>query len=199
MAKEKYQLLLWEEYVSQAPFLEDKQRKEWMKLGEKILGGDVTFLYELYREVQTQEDLHKAEIRTLLETMIGIFEEVLPLGSVVDLRKEYLKGTIPSEDVERVRVVIVKRYVEESPEGFYYPYAGTIYPTGIPGTETLLLFTPAMIEQVVSRGYSDEQEEAYLYLMKREFFLERKLRSIGFGNKEEWEQYYRYRKGGQSA
>jgi len=55
-----------------------------------------------------------------------------------------------------------------------------------------------MIEQVVSRGYSDEQEEAYLYLMKRELFLERKLRSIGFGNKEEWEQYYRYRKGGQS-
>jgi len=199
VAKEKYQMLLWEEYVSQVPFLEDIQKKDWIKLGEKILGGEVSYLYELYREVQTQEDLHKAEIRTLLEAMIGIFEEVLPLGSVVDLRKEYLKGTIPSEDVERVRVVIVKRYVKESPEGFYYPYAGTIYPTGIPGTETLLLFTPAMIEQVVSRGYSDEQEEAYLYLMKRELFLERKLRSIGFGNKEEREQYYRYRKGGQSA
>ena len=95
MAKEKYQMLLWEEYVSQVPFLEDIQKKDWIKLGEKILGGEVSYLYELYREVQTQEDLHKAEIRTLLEAMIGIFEEVLPLGSVVDLRKEYLRGRFP--------------------------------------------------------------------------------------------------------
>lgn len=102
---------------------------------------------------------------------------------------------IPLEDVEQVRVVIVQRYVGESPEGFYYPYAGTLYPIGIPGSRKLIEFTPSLIEKVVRHGYSDEQEDAYVYLMKRELMLERGLHSMGFADKKEREAYREYLKG----
>ena len=137
----------------------------------------------------------REELKDFLEYLISIFEEVLPLGSVVDLKKEFLEETIPLKDVERVRVVIVQRYVGESPEGFYYPYAGTLYPTGIPGSRRLIEFTPSLIENVVRHSYSDEQEDAYVYLMKRELMLERKLHSMGFADKKEREVYMEYLKG----
>ncbi len=98
-----------------------------------------------------------------------------------------------------MRAVIVQRYVGESPEGFYYPYAATLYPTGIPGSRKLIQFTPALIDRVISRGYSDEQEEAYVYLMKQELLLERKLHSMAFATKEKIKKYEEFLKGGKTS
>lgn len=223
MTKEEYRMMLWEEYVQQAPFIEAVRKEGCIRLGRAFVKGDVSFPYEVYFAFQEKERFrldeslgleyerdgeeyflrHQgeewafegAELKGFLEHLIGIFEEVLPLGSVVDLKKEFLEETVPLQDVERVRAVIVMRYVGESPEGFYYPYAGTLYPIGMPGSRKLIEFTPALIEKVVWRGYSDEQEDAYVYLMKRELMLERGLRSMGFADKGEREAYREYLKG----
>lgn len=223
MTKEEYKMMLWKEYVQQAPFIEEVRKEGCIRLGEAFVKGNVSFSYEIYHALMEQERFRlderleleyekdgedyflryqgeewlfeREELKDFLEYLISIFEEVLPLGSVVDLKKEFLEETIPLKDVERVRVVIVQRYVGESPEGFYYPYAGTLYPTGIPGSRRLIEFTPSLIENVVRHGYSDEQEDAYVYLMKRELMLERKLHSMGFADKKEREVYMEYLKG----
>ena len=223
MTKEEYKIMLWEEYVRQAPFIEEVRKEGCIRLGEAFVKGNVSFLYEIYFAFAEQERFRlnegleleyekagedyylryqgeewifeRADFNNFLEYLISIFEDVLPLGSVVDLKKEFLEETIPLEDVEQVRVVIVMRYVGESPEGFYYPYAGTLYPIGIPGSRKLIEFTPSLIEKVVRYGYADEQEDAYVYLMKQELMLERKLHSMGFADKKEREAYQEYLKG----
>ena len=224
MTKEEYKMALWKEYVQQAPFIEEVRKEGCIRLGEAFVKGEVSFPYELYYAFTEQERFRleeklgleyeksgedyflrcqgeewlfeKKEMKDFLEHLIGVFEEILPLGSVVDLKKEFLEETLPLEEVEHVRIVIVQRYVGESPEGFYYPYAGTLYPTGIPGSSRLVEFTPSLIEKVVRRGYSDEQEDAYVYLMKRELMLERGLHSMGFADKKEREAYGAFLKGG---
>lgn len=223
MTKEEYKMMLWKEYVQQAPFIEEVRKEGCIRLGEVFAKGNVSFPYEIYFAFAEQErfrvdeslgleyekagedyilryqgeewTFERADFKNFLEYLIGIFEEVLPLGSVVDLKKEFLEETIPLQDVEQVRVVIVMRYVGESPEGFYYPYAGTLYPIGIPGSRKLIEFTPSLIEKVVRQGYSDEQEDAYVYLMKQELMITRKLHSMGFADKEEREAYREYLKG----
>lgn len=223
MTKEEYKMMLWKEYVQQAPFIEEVRKEGCIRLGEVFVKGNVSFPYEIYFAFTEQERFRlneslgleyekagedyflryqgeewifeRADLKNFLECLIGIFEEVLPLGSVVDLKKEFLEETIPLQDVEQVRVVIVMRYVGESPEGFYYPYAGTLYPIGIPGSRKLIEFTPSLIEKVVRQGYSDEQEDAYVYLMKQELMITRKLHSMGFADKEERETYREYLKG----
>ena len=213
MNREEYKRQLWKEYVEGHPAIHEVQKEGCLRLGEKFLTGDVSFLYEVHSAFMEQErfrlgeglklEYEKAgeayilrhegeewvfaqrEFEEFLERMIGIFEEVLPLGSVVELKGELLPEIFPPTGVDKVRVVIVQRYVaEDRKEGYYYPYAGTVYPTGIPGSRKQIAFTPGLIERVVSRGYGDEQEEAYVFLMKRELFLERGLHAADFGGKE---------------
>ena len=224
MKREECKLALWKEFVEKAPYIDGVRKEGCMHLGELFLNGDVAFLYEMYYALMEQERFRIEEkleleyekdgadyllryqgeewcfnyeqMKEFLERMTGIFEDVLPLGSVVELKMDFLKKTLPLDDVEYVRVVIVQRYVDESPEGFYYPYAGALYPVGNPGTAKLLEFTPSLIEKIVSKGYSDEQEEAYVFLMKKELMLERGLHSMGFADKEQREAYQRFLEGG---
>lgn len=213
MNREEYNRQLWKEYVESHPAIHEVQKEGCIRLGEKFLRGEVSFLYEVYHAFMEQERFRieeglglayekageeyilrygaeewvfdQKEFEEFLERMIGIFEEVLPLGSVVELKRELLQEVFPPAEVDKVRVVIVQRYVAEDPEEGYYPYAGTLYPTGIPGSRKQIAFTPFLIDRVLSRGYTDEQEEAYVFLMKQELFLERGLHSVGFRGKGE--------------
>lgn len=220
MKREEYKRDLWQEYVENADYIERVWKEGVIDFGENFLNGNVTFLYEVYQafidqerfrideqrgiEYEKDQDLYFIRyqgeewsfeyklMKELLERSIGIFEDMLPLGSVVDLKKEFLQKGSEVELPDTIRMVIVQRYVGESPEGFYYPYAGAVYPIGNPGNTKLLEFTPALIQTVVSRGYSDEQEEAYQYLMKQEVFLHRGLHSMGFADEEERRAYQKF-------
>ncbi len=220
MKREEYKRDLWQEYVENADYIERVWKEGVIDFGENFLNGNVTFLYEVYQafidqerfrideqrgiEYEKDQDLYFIRyqgeewsfeykpMKELLERSIGIFEDMLPLGSVVDLKKEFLQKGSETELPDTIRMVIVQRYVGESPEGFYYPYAGAVYPIGNPGNTKLLEFTPALIQTVVSRGYSDEQEEAYQYLMKQEVFLHRGLHSMGFADEEERSAYQKF-------
>ena len=220
MKREEYKRDLWQEYVENADYIERVWKEGVIDFGENFLNGNVTFLYEVYQafidqerfrideqrgiEYEKDQDLYFIRyqgeewsfeyklMKELLERSIGIFEDILPLGSVVDLKKEFLQKGSEVELPDTIRMVIVQRYVGESPEGFYYPYAGAVYPIGNPGNTKLLEFTPALIQTVVSRGYSDEQEEAYQYLMKQEVFLHRGLHSMGFADEEERSAYQKF-------
>lgn len=221
MKKEEYKYGLWKVYLEKNSFIAEVWKEDCLKLGEKFLKGNVTFLYEVYYAFVEQERFRldeqleleyerigkdcflrwqgaewifdEKDFKEFLATMIEIFEDVLPLGSVVELKKEFLAPELRTAD--SVRMVIVQRYVGENEDGYYYPYAATVYPTGIPGSRKLMQFTSALIGKVVSRGFSDEQEEAYVYLMKQELLLEKHEHSIGFAGKEELDRYEEFLKG----
>lgn len=116
---------------------------------------------------------------------IAFLEELLPLGSVVELKKEYMEGQIPAlKEAGKVRLVITERYLSLTGNS-YFPYAGVPYPIGTFGEAQRLMFSPALIEAVLSRGFSDEQEEEYQFLMKREYLLEKNMDMCGFEAEEE--------------
>ena len=73
----------------------------------------------------------------------------------------------------------------------YFQYAGAIYPVGLVGDGRTIHFSTALIDKVLKEGYSDEQEEAYIYVVKEELLIDKNMNSFGFAPKEDLEEYKR--------
>ncbi|MEI3614504.1 DUF4176 domain-containing protein [Pseudogracilibacillus sp. SO30301A] len=114
----------------------------------------------------------------LLSFVIEITREVLPLGTVVELNPTYFKPSEQSE--EPTRVVITERFIAPTGYNSYFPYGGIIYPIGEMTKEAKVYFTKPLIKQVVHRGFADNIEDAFVYLMKEEFIVDKNLNSIEF-------------------
>ena len=125
------------------------------------------------------------QLKEIVAGMIDILETILPLGTVVDLKKEFLQKNIQISDIQNIRIIITHRFLYQENDKAYFPYAGVVYPVGMFDGNKLINFTPAMIDTVVHKGYSDAQEEAYVYMMKQELILEEGMHSYGFSTEEE--------------
>lgn len=212
--KKEWQEALWKEYLAESDYLKDKA-EQLEEMGKPFF-NNAAFLYEIYPLIGTGResredkesgvmfeteagDMHilrkdgKAlcfktkEIRKLLEDMIGMFEEILPIGSIVDLKKETLSENMDVSEIKQFRVAIVKRFIGNG-EGCYYPYGAVVYPVGTAGTGRLISFTPALIENLVFTGYRDEVEEYFIYRMKQELIIRQGRKSAGFATKQELEE-----------
>lgn len=129
--------------------------------------------------------LDNTSFRQIIAAFIDVYEDIYPLGTVVDLKKEYFRGVLPVDEVEHVRVVISYRYIPCS-ENMYIPYMGNIYPIGNSGIKTNgLHFSPKAIEKVVHMGYIDEEEIAFLFQRKYEMLIENNMHSSGFATSDE--------------
>jgi hypothetical protein len=113
----------------------------------------------------------------------------LPLGSVVDLKKEYFKKNLLIDQVENIRVVITHRFLSTSSNKHYFPYAGVIYPIGAPSASKYINFTTQLIESIIHVGFSDEQDEVYIFVMKQKLLEEMEMNSFSFATKDELELY----------
>ena len=123
--------------------------------------------------------------RKILAAFIDVYEDIYPLGTVVDLNKKYYKDILPVDEVEHIRVVINYRFIPCS-ENMYIPYMGNIYPIGNSGLNANgIHFTPKTIERVVHMGYIDEEEIAFLFQRKYEMLIENNMHSTGFATSEE--------------
>ncbi|MBC8060456.1 MAG: DUF4176 domain-containing protein [Clostridiaceae bacterium] len=129
------------------------------------------------------------QIKEIIAGMIDLLEKIYPLGTVVELKKQYLENIVSKDKIENARVVIVNRFIFHNEIKTYFQYAGVVYPLGMFEKEKVIQFTSSLIEKVIYEGYSDEQEETYVYLMKKELILEKKMHSFGFSTKEERENY----------
>lgn len=206
---------LWEMYLEGADYLQDK--KEQVRQIGKQFFDDVSFLYEIspligskgrgsedartgflfgtgedgmhfFRSGGDTVSLNAEEARTLTADMTGLFEEILPIGSIVDLKKEVLGKNMDVSQIENFRLAVVKRFMAKG-ERYYYPYGAAVYPVGNAGKGKLLSFTPALIEKVLFTGYSDETEEAFIFQMKQELIIRQHRMSAGFAEREEEEVY----------
>lgn len=81
----------------------------------------------------------------------------LPLGSVVKLKE----GTVKLMIISRVPL-----YNDKGNIG-YFDYAGCAYPIGQTGQQTFF-FNNEDIEEIFYQGYSDEEEEKYQAIYKKE-------------------------------
>jgi len=138
-----------------------------------------------YRFGDSSVRFSKAELIAFLAIAIDVFDETLPLGSVVDLKKQYLKDDLPVDKIENVRIVITHRFLHNPKDRFYFPYAGVVYPLGSLGEDRMLHFTSPFIDRVVHKGFSDEQDEAFVLAMKKELLCNRQLHSFSFATKED--------------
>lgn len=129
------------------------------------------------------------EIKEIISGMIDLLDIIYPLGTMVELKKEYLDKIVPKNEIKNARVVIVNRFIFYNEMKTYFQYAGSVYPLGIFEKGKVIQFTSALIEKVVHRGFSDEQEDAYIYLMKAELILDKKMHSFGFSTEEERKNY----------
>lgn len=86
-------------------------------------------------------------------------EELLPLGSVVLLKEA------------RKKVIIMGVMQLKHNESGYriYDYLGVAYPEGYLGKESSFLFNHDSIQNVVFRGYVDEERDKFYKIMQKVF------------------------------
>ena len=213
---------LTEDWCAEINFLTPEEKENLIKLSVKLYRTDYKVLYNIYEVIMKNEDKYENEIISLDKTngrytlkfmnkaigefeldnikkiiigLIDILEDILPLGSVVRIKKEYLSRMLQGEEVENVDIVIVNRFIFHNGSNIYVPYAGIPYPTGFVGNANGILFTPSLIEKVLHKGYKDDQDAAYSYLVKNELIVEKKMHSLGFANDEEVEKFNELSKG----
>lgn len=85
-------------------------------------------------------------------------QEILPIGSVVLLKKALKKivviGLFPTQTTHTVEEVT-------------YDYMGLPYPEGYMGENTVLFFDKDQIQEIVFRGYDDDERKFMLGAMKK--------------------------------
>lgn len=209
------------QWLAKIPFLEKETKRLLFEIG-CIYKSNMPCMYQIYHAVGTNQNwsdeerkircklqnnqytlmynganliFTKPQFQGILAGMIDILEDILPLGSVVDLKKEFFKDMLTDIDkIEQIRVVITNRFLYQEGDTFYFTYAGVVYPIGIFRSKQMLHFTSAVIENVVHTGYSDKQEEAYVFFMKQELIFEKGMHSLGFSTEEERERYLQRQK-----
>lgn len=125
------------------------------------------------------------QFEELLMCMLDILEETLPLGTVVNLNKKVYGDIKEMEQIENLRIVITHRFLIKDDDGYYFPYAGVVYPTGMMFDNSKVFhFTAPLIERVVHRGFSDEADEVFCYYMKQELIIDHNLHSYGYATEE---------------
>ncbi len=216
MKTRDYKLNLWKEFMEHTEYVLQRDRETMGRIAGTYV-DDVSFLmriYEAYVEKERfiEDEEHsvryerdgedyilalerrecvfsKENFRKVIVSMLDLLEDTLPLGSVVDLKKSAYKNVPEASGVEHIRMVITYRFLGKEEDSHYFPYAGVVYPTGMLGRKEVLYFTRPLVEKVVREGYRDEQEDAYVYLMKKELVIEKGKNSFGYATKEEIEAF----------
>lgn len=216
-------LILW---LGKKEFINEKTQRNWFEIGV-LCKNDLAFLYHIYDQVNAehkslkddknqiqyfyespnhciqykgeQMEYSQEELTEILKGMLCILEEILPLGSVVKLREDFLMDSFlqlkqkndqqNAEQLEKamkesLEFVITRRFIETPDQGIYFDYAGVPYPVGQDMQNIILYFTPRMIEEVLHTGYWEEKEKAFVCLVKEELILERGEYSVGFRLRE---------------
>ena len=125
----------------------------------------------------------KDQLNDIFCAAADIFCSVLPIGSVVKLRKDI--NDTASQDKDPI-IMIDRRYVyaNENSRAFY-TYSGITYPFGSFTDCIRFNFTPYAVAEVVHKGYSNETEEAFVFKAKDEMIVKMKMHSFSCSNAED--------------
>lgn len=216
MEARDYKLNLWKEFMEKTPYIPERLRETMGQIAGYYV-DDNRFLFQVYealieneRYLQDEESeityerdgedyilayqgkecvFSEADFKKVLASMLDILEDTLPLGTVVDLNKDAYKGVPQVDEIENIRIVITYRFLGKESQKFYFPYAGVVYPVGMLGYDEVLYFTRPLVEKIIHKGYRDNQEDAYVYLMKQEMIVEKGMNTVGYATPEEIEEF----------
>ncbi|MCP1103081.1 hypothetical protein M2454_002440 [Aequitasia blattaphilus] len=218
MKAQEYRMNLWNEFLGSDKSRSELERGILKEIGERYSEniGTLLKIYEAFVEkdrfyedegnhiryeregedyyliIEDQEVAFAEEsFRHMLVTMLDIMEDTLPLGTVVDLRKEIYQAAPDINKVDHIRMVITHRFLGEEGKHYYFPYGAVVYPTGMLGQAEIMYFTRAAVQQIVRKGYRDEEEDGFVYLMKQDLILNQGKSSFGYAQKEEIEAFNR--------
>ena len=201
-------MLLW---LSKLEFLNEEEQYFIKSISNKYCNDNVQQLYKFNEAIYNNEEnyidfntgfsfqkinadyiitlenktlkLEKEEFTKIIQGMIDILEDILPLGSVVRLKKKYLNKLVDNNEIDAADVVIVNRFSISDNINAYYHYTAIVYPLGVIGEARGINFTSNLIEDVIYKGFSDEREDTYIYLMKKELLIKNEMTSFCFANK----------------
>lgn len=206
-------------WLDNLEYIDNIKRKCIYDISCDYYDGDLEFLYEInktiYEKENTcrddkinfvyvyEEDKHVLiykdirmeftyeQIKEVIFGLIDILGKVYPLGTAVELKKEYIGKIVAEKDVKNAQVVIVNRFISHEDAKSFFQYSAVVYPIGFVGEMKVIHFTSALIDKVLKKGYADEKEEAYVYLMKKELIVDKRMHSFGFSTEEERESFER--------
>lgn len=124
-------------------------------------------------------------LNSLFVNIIDLIEPIYPLGTVVNLKTEYLNNLLDDKKISVATFVIINRFVYTDNIKTYFQYTGIPYPVGSLGFSRNLYFTSELIDNVVHLGHSDDKENAFIYMMKKELIIDKKYCSIGYASKDD--------------
>lgn len=210
---------LLEDWLDKLDFLNNFNKSQIFNLANIYTDEDVEFLYDVNKCIvkggnlatdpinevsyNKEEDKHKLtikgecieltidEIRTVISGLIDILDDILPLGTVVKLKDSFLDTLAKGKafDKENAFMIITNRYVFNNNVKAYFQYSATVYPIGLLPDGRTIHFTTPLIDKVIHRGYSDEKDVAYNFLMKNELIIEKNMHSMSFSTEEEREMF----------
>ncbi len=208
-------LRLFSDYLEDTDYLNKQEQVMLMQLameGEKLL----SFWYECHKcmnrmteKVELQEYqlsfyfnekyhliwknqeliLEQDCMKELIAHYIDIFEPIYPLGTVVELSSDFSQSLQLKNRNQKVKAVVIERFVSNSTKEAYFPYVGIVYPVGMLGHGKCIHFTSALIDRVIHLGYRDEMEDAYVLLMKKELVIDNDAVSFGFVEESKVAEY----------
>lgn len=129
--------------------------------------------------------LSKENLKKVISTIIDFSEEILPLGSIVTLKKDVLDTAIEEE----INFVISHRFVVNKGTNSYFTYGGILYPEGKFKEDKTLYFNSSSIRNVDFIGFSNEKEDAFIAAIKNELILKKGMHSINFATEEERKKF----------
>src|SRR5699024_6291049 len=166
---------LYYAYIKQFPSLE-------LHHGQDIIAfqydKETCFIKFPNKKVEFPEALYAK----LFNYVIEITKEILPLGTVVELNPAYFNSD-QQPDVP-TKIVITERFVAPKEYNSYFPYGGIIYPIGEIQKNTKIHFTDPLIKKIVHHGYQEEAENAFIYLIKEEFIVDKDMLSIEYSKED---------------
>ena len=197
-------------WLSKLDFLNEEEKYFIETISSKYYDNNVQQLYKFNEALYNNEESHidsntgfsfqkinadyiitfenkkitveKKQFIKILHGLIDILEDILPLGSVVRLKKKYLNKLVENNEIDSADVVIVNRFSIPDNINAYYHYTAIVYPLGFIGEARGINFTSNLIEEVIYKGFSDEREDTYIYLMKKELLIENAMTSFCFSN-----------------
>lgn len=208
----QYKEELIKELLNNLTFLDESKKVKLYDIAKILKDNNLDFLHQINRtigvkanncrdtnlnlEYKRVKDAHQIiykdnvlefsekEIKEVIFYLIDILQETYPLGTVVNLKKDYMKKLLNNQEVEEATVVIINRFLFYNKAKTYFDYTGVVYPLGLAGKNATINFTDGLIDKVVQKGYSDDKEEAYVYLMKKELIVDKGMHSFALANEE---------------
>lgn len=203
--REEYTRILLGEYLIRQQQLQVQQQQFLLSMAETYINDNQNLL-ALYLIMQKQEDIFYDEkngtiyrykepqcvfqfqdkeetfpyelIKPVIEKIVDITEYILPVGTLVILKKEYFSEMAGFEEIEDIKVNIMYRYMNEG-EDSYFTYGGVLYPISNLNTKSILKFTPTLIQSIEHMGYQDKEEDAFIYFIKNQLIIEEGRISAG--------------------